>query len=63
MTKLIQGKEYGFRVRAENRFGISEPIYSDRIIARHPFGEFGLKRYMQIMGTTMVFFGDQKTIY
>lgn len=39
MTKLTPGKEYGFRVRAENRFGISEPIYSERMIARYPFGE------------------------
>lgn len=46
MTKLIPGKEYGFRVRAENRFGISEPIYSERIIARYPFGEFGLNCYI-----------------
>ena len=38
--KLTQGNEYGFRVRAENRFGISEPIYSEKMIARHPFGEF-----------------------
>lgn len=40
VTKLTTGKEYGFRVRAENRFGISQPIYSDKMIARHPFGEF-----------------------
>lgn len=36
--KLTPGKEYGFRVRAENRFGISEPIYSEKMIARYPFG-------------------------
>lgn len=38
VSKLTPGKEYGFRVRAENRFGISEPIYSEKMIARHPFG-------------------------
>lgn len=38
VTKLTPGKEYGFRVRAENRFGISEPIYSEKMIARYPFG-------------------------
>lgn len=43
MTKLTPGKEYGFRVRAENRFGISEPIYSEKMIARYPFGESELK--------------------
>ena len=39
VTKLTPGTEYGFRVRAENRFGISEPIYADRWIARYSFGE------------------------
>lgn len=63
MTKLIPGKEYGFRVRAENRFGISEPIYSDRIIARYPFGEFLLKYEMRIRETAIMFSGDQKPIY
>lgn len=37
--KLTCGKEYGFRVRAENRFGISEPIYAEKVIARYPFGK------------------------
>jgi len=36
--KLIPGEEYMFRVRAENRFGISEPLNSDKMIARFPFG-------------------------
>ena len=27
-----------FRVRAENRFGISEPLNSGKMIARFPFG-------------------------
>lgn len=67
MTKLITGKEYGFRVRAENRFGISEPIYSERIIARYPFGEFWAKILhpcltAKFMGTTIVFSRDKKAI-
>lgn len=36
--KLIPGQEYMFRARAENRFGISEPLTSDKIVARFPFG-------------------------
>lgn len=36
--KLIPGEEYMFRVRAENRFGISEPLTSGKMIARFPFG-------------------------
>lgn len=36
--KLVPGQEYIFRVRAENRFGVSEPIISDRAVAKFPFG-------------------------
>ncbi|MGH0162701.1 UNVERIFIED_CONTAM: hypothetical protein FKN15_048218 [Acipenser sinensis] len=35
--KLTPNKEYIFRVRSENRFGISDPIQSDRMIAQFPF--------------------------
>ena len=40
LGKLIPGKEYLFRARAENRFGISDPITSDRMVAKFPFGRF-----------------------
>lgn len=39
LGKLIPGKEYGFRIRAENRFGLSDPIQSDRMVAKFPFGK------------------------
>ncbi|KAJ8416941.1 hypothetical protein AAFF_G00328190 [Aldrovandia affinis] len=35
--KLTPGKEYSFRVRAENRFGISAPIVSERMTAKFSF--------------------------
>lgn len=38
--KLVPGREYMFRVRAENRFGISDSITSERMVAKFPFGEF-----------------------
>lgn len=38
--KLIPGQEYIFRVRAENRFGISEPLPSPKMLAKFPFGMF-----------------------
>lgn len=38
--KLIPGQEYIFRVRAENRFGISEPLTSPKMMAKFPFGMF-----------------------
>ncbi|KAG7276484.1 hypothetical protein CRUP_033922, partial [Coryphaenoides rupestris] len=37
LGKLIPGREYAFRIRAENRFGISDPIQSDRMVAKFPF--------------------------
>lgn len=39
LGKLIPGKEYVFRIRAENRFGVSDPIQSERMVARFPFGK------------------------
>lgn len=38
LGKLIPGKEYVFRIRAENRFGVSDPVQSDRMVAKFPFG-------------------------
>lgn len=40
LGKLIPGKEYVFRIRAENRFGVSDSIQSGRMVAKFPFGEF-----------------------
>lgn len=38
---LEEGKEYEFRVIAENAMGLSEPLTTDKAIkAKHPFGEF-----------------------
>lgn len=37
ITRLTKGVEYVFRVRAANRFGISDPLESARTIANHPF--------------------------
>lgn len=38
VTKLIEGKEYLFRVTAENRFGPGKPCISKPVIAKNPFG-------------------------
>lgn len=37
--KLISGNEYMLRVRAENRFGVSEPLTSAKMIAKYQFGK------------------------
>lgn len=38
VTKLLEGKEYIFRVTAENKFGAGRPAISKPMIARNPFG-------------------------
>jgi titin len=42
VTKLIEGKEYLFRVRAENRFGPGPPCVSKPFVAKDPFGKVPL---------------------
>ena len=37
IPNLIKGTQYQFRVRAENRFGVSEPLISQTVIAKHQF--------------------------
>ena len=38
VTKLIEKKEYIFRVTAENKFGAGPPCVSAPLIAKNPFG-------------------------
>lgn len=43
VRNLEEGKEYDFRVMAENAMGVSEPLTTDHAIkAKHPFGEYHL---------------------
>lgn len=55
VTKLTTGKEYSFRVRAENRLGVSTPIYSEKMIARHPFGKCEPNVIIDIMAKNNVY--------
>lgn len=49
VPKLQEGHEYEFRVKAENIFGISEPLVTDHpVLAKDPFGEPGKPSQPQI---------------
>uniref|UniRef100_H2YLE9 Titin n=1 Tax=Ciona savignyi TaxID=51511 RepID=H2YLE9_CIOSA len=37
VTGLINGNEYVFRVRAENKFGLGEPVETNPVVAKNPF--------------------------
>lgn len=39
VTKLIEGKEYIFRLTAENKYGCGPPCYSEPLIAKNQFGK------------------------
>ena len=41
ITRLTTGQEYMFRIRAANKFGLSEPLDSEPIMAQHPFDKPG----------------------
>lgn len=40
VEKLIEGHEYQFRVSAENQYGVGDPIMTDPVMVKNPYGEF-----------------------
>lgn len=39
VAKLIEGHEYQFRIRAENTWGVGDPLITGPVIAKNPFSE------------------------
>lgn len=39
VLRLVEGNEYIFRVKAENKLGISEALESTPMIAKSPYGK------------------------
>lgn len=39
VEKLIEGREYQFRIQAENMWGVGDPLITNPIFAKNPFSE------------------------
>lgn len=39
VEKLIEGREYQFRIRAENMWGVGDPLITNPVIAKNPFSK------------------------
>ena len=45
VQRLIEGREYQLRIRAENKWGVGEAFITNPIIAKNPFSKSPLEQY------------------
>lgn len=38
VEKLIEGHEYQFRISAENQYGVGDPVMTDPVMVKNPYG-------------------------
>ena len=43
---LEEGKKYLFRVKAENMYGVSEPLIGGSVTAENPFGAYFIRSFL-----------------